>query len=135
MRPSLRLAIGFPGCLCASAIALLFATGCSRSAGERCQVNSDCASGLVCSIENSTGNGICKSTTGSTFTDAALGSDAPLSSGPEVQVEVDAQPDAEQSPADAQASVDAEAVKTPDATVRLDGTAVDTISVDTVTID
>jgi hypothetical protein len=141
MRPSSRLVIGFPGCLCASAIALLFATGCGRSAGERCQVKSDCASGLICEIKNSTGNGICTSNTGSSLPDAATGPDAPLSSGPEVQAEdvqvedAQVQIDAQQSPADAQASVDAEAVKTPDAAVRLDGTAVDLSSVDTGSID
>jgi hypothetical protein len=105
--------LGFSGCFCASAIALLFAGGCGQSEGERCQVNSDCASGLTC-FEGSTGNGLCKSGSGTTLNDAAAGVDAPVSSGPETQAEIDAEP-----------SVDVEPVSGLDATASVDTGAID----------
>jgi hypothetical protein len=53
---------------------VLFA-GCSQGEGDRCQINSDCASGLFCAPTGSPGNGICQNsnpgTGGSTGQDAA----------------------------------------------------------------
>ena len=40
------------------ALALLLAGGCGQNEGGRCQISSDCASGLVCS--DSSGNGVCR---------------------------------------------------------------------------
>jgi hypothetical protein len=100
---------------------LLFASGCGQSEGERCQVNSDCASGLTCE-DRREGSGICKSSHGTTVADAAV--DAPVTSDPEVQLEIDVQ-----------ASEDAEPVSVPDATSALDTVTVDATSVDTGAID
>jgi hypothetical protein len=111
-RPVLRPVLGFRGCLGAAAIALLFASGCGQPAGGRCQIDSDCASGLVCS-NGSTGNGICNSPTAGTLTDAAASADAPVSSGPETQAEIDAEPAMDAEPAsglDATAAVDTGAI-------------------------
>jgi hypothetical protein len=61
-----------------SALALLFwlPAGCGQSEGGRCQITSDCASGLVC-MENSSGNGRCRKpgSQGSGGSDAAAGGD------------------------------------------------------------
>ena len=52
------------------ACCLLFVGSCSQGEGGRCQINSDCASGLTCS--DTTGNGICRSNVSNPATDAAL---------------------------------------------------------------
>lgn len=41
------------------AVVLWLAPGCGQDEGDRCQVVSDCASGLVC-LGGETGNGICR---------------------------------------------------------------------------
>ena len=100
---SMRRIFGSPTFLLGPAIALFLASGCSRGEGERCQVNSDCASGLTCPA-GSTGNGICKPANGSTLgTDAAAADDTAPISGPEVEP-----------------TVDAESTTLPDATVAID---------------
>jgi hypothetical protein len=114
VRSNFRPQLGFSACLRAAAIALLFASGCGQSEGERCQVNSDCASGLTCE-DRREGNGICKSSHGTTVTDAAVDASVPES--------------------DVQASVDAEPVSVSDATSALDTATVDAMSVDTGAID
>jgi hypothetical protein len=47
--------------------------GCSQGEGDRCEINSDCASGLFCSPTGSPHNGVCKPsvTGGSPSQDAA----------------------------------------------------------------
>ena len=45
-------------CLLGLTVFLLFSAACGQNEGGRCQVNSDCASGLVCK-EGTTGNGTC----------------------------------------------------------------------------
>jgi hypothetical protein len=63
-------------CLPGLALSLLFAGGCGQNEGGRCQINSDCASGLVCS--DNSGNGRCVPTLGTTGgADAAIANDAP----------------------------------------------------------
>jgi len=47
--------------LCAFAGAFVLCVGCKQGDGDRCQVDSDCGSGLVCRQTGSPGNGICKS--------------------------------------------------------------------------
>jgi hypothetical protein len=47
-------------CLLGVAASLFFATGCDQGEGDRCQIDSDCASGLRCS-DGQTGNGTCVS--------------------------------------------------------------------------
>jgi len=87
-QPTMRRIPGLPYCLVGlMAVFLLFA-GCGQGEGGRCQINSDCSSGLTCS-EVTGGNGICKSSSaGPSTSDAApakdLGEDAPVTSGLEV---------------------------------------------------
>ena len=83
-----------------------FAAGCSQGEGGRCQITSDCASGLVCTGSNSQGNGTC-SKVASTVNDAAVASaeDAPTSGAPDATAQaVDSEPEG----IDAQPTVDAE---------------------------
>jgi hypothetical protein len=91
----MRLFLGSRAFLLGPAIALALASGCGASEGSRCQINSDCASGLVCS-EGSTGNGVCKPSNapGATPADAAAKADASLSVGPEVEPVVEPAVDA-----------------------------------------
>ncbi len=110
-QPSMRRILGLSGCLCASAIALLLASGCGQTEGERCQINSDCADGLTCQEGTSQGNGICKSNTASpTAKDAAV-DEAPAT----VPVEP---------------SIDAGSVTALDTSVAPDTTAVDAGAID-----
>jgi hypothetical protein len=97
----MRLFLGSRAFLLGPAIALILANGCGASEGSRCQIDSDCASGLVCS-EGSTGNGTCRPShaTGTAPADAGARPDANLSTGPEVEPVVEPAVDAA-SPADA----------------------------------
>jgi len=99
----MRLFLGSRPLLLGPAIALILASGCGASEGSRCQIDSDCASGLVCS-EGSTGNGVCRTShaTGTAPADAGSRPDANLSTGPEVEPAVDAE-----SPVDLGTAVDA----------------------------
>ena len=83
--------------LCGLSCLLLLGGGCGQNDGGRCQVSSDCASGLICS-EGTTGNGKCQQpgAAGTGGHDAATTSDADFTSntGPEVpQVGPEAGPD------------------------------------------
>jgi hypothetical protein len=109
----MRRIFGFPACLGTSVLALLLAGGCGQSEGERCQINSDCSSGLYCS-EGSSGNGTCKPNVGST-TDTGVTPDVPSASGPEVEPTIDAEP-----------------ALPPDASVSIDTTVVDAGATDTM---
>ncbi len=123
----MRRILGFSGCLCASAIALLLAGGCGQSEGERCQIDSDCADGLICGGEGkSQGNGVCKS--GSSDTSGGRDAAADVSAAqPDVFVEPDP---------DADSAADASSTPAPDAGAALDTTAVDvTPAIDTGAID
>ena len=67
------------------AVVLWLAPGCGQDEGGRCQVDSDCASGLECS--DNTGNGVCRKPGATGRTDAAVpdaASDLPVS-GPETE--------------------------------------------------
>jgi hypothetical protein len=114
----MRRILGLSGYLRASAIALLFASGCAQSEGERCQINSDCADGLTCQGEGfSQGNGVCKPASSAvTGTKDAADDEAPDT----VPVEP---------------SIDAGSVSAPDVAVTPDTTSVDVTSVDTGAID
>jgi hypothetical protein len=133
--PRIARTLGFSVGLCAGAIALLAASGCNQGENERCQVNSDCAGGLVC-YDGQSGNGLCKpSNSTSLLSDAAA--DAPVTGATDTKPAVDSGvaldttgvPDVS-SPLDS-AAVDALAV---DATAS-DARPVDTTTVDTTTID
>ena len=61
---------------CALAGTLVLCAGCSQGEGDRCEIDSDCSSGLVCSPTGSPHNGVCRPTSspgsgGSTGQDAA----------------------------------------------------------------
>ena len=77
-------------CLVGLTAALLLYAACGQNEGGRCQVTSDCASGLICN--NNTGNGQCVSPNAVFSTnDAALANDAPEGqpdvSGPELGID------------------------------------------------
>jgi len=76
--------------LCGLSLLLLLGGGCGQNEGGRCQVTSDCASGLVCS-EGTTGNGVCRSpgAAGTVGQDAAasdVAADLTSTTGPEAPV-------------------------------------------------
>jgi hypothetical protein len=121
----MRRILGLSGSLCASAIALLLASGCGQTEGERCQINSDCADGLTCQGEGlSQGNGVCKPANAA----ATSGKDAAADvSAPRSDVFVAPSVDAE--------SADAPSTPSPDAAAALDTTALDVTPVDTGAID
>jgi hypothetical protein len=49
--------------LCAAAIfGGLFVSGCKQGEGDRCEVDSDCSGGLVCSFSLNRANGVCSPT-------------------------------------------------------------------------
>lgn len=85
---------------------LLAVPGCGQDEGERCQVDSDCASGLVC-VQGETGNGQCRKRGAAGTTDAGpdVATDAPVDapvSGPETPLSpADAPADARTDVADA----------------------------------
>jgi hypothetical protein len=46
-------------------------TGCKQGVGERCEITSDCVSGLTCQTGSSANNGVCVSPTSTAVVDAA----------------------------------------------------------------
>jgi hypothetical protein len=74
----------FTQLLCAAALGLTL-TGCAQDEGERCEVDSDCAAGLVCNGSLTNGNGVCaraRTNTGPTLDGGASdGSVTPVTDG------------------------------------------------------
>lgn len=66
--------------------ALLLFAACGQNEGGRCQVNSDCASGLTCS--DNSGNGVCRNPNVVVTNDAALNSDVAEDQSASISVEV-----------------------------------------------
>jgi hypothetical protein len=134
MHPSLRSLLCGLGILASFSLA----AGCSQGEGERCQITSDCASGLVCDAAGSTGNGVCRKTTTTGKNDAATepspGQDASVSTpdtepspGEDASMST---PDTEPAPVDSlPAAIDTQASAV-DA-----GGAIDTGAIDTGAID
>ena len=92
---------------CAFAGALVFCAGCSQGEGDRCEILSDCASGLTCAYTGSPHNGVCRpisSPGGGGGTVPAVVADAGDASS---AMETDAGDDGPAVEADAAASVDA----------------------------
>lgn len=117
--------LGISGYLRASAIALLFASGCAQSEGERCQINSDCADGLTCQGEGvSQGNGVCKPANSAATTGKDAAADLAV---PQSDALVAPQLDAD--------SPDAPSIPSPDASLPLDTPTLDVTPVDTGAID
>ena len=86
---------------------LVFCVGCSQGEGGRCEIDSDCASGLICSVTGSPHNGVCRpisSPGGGGGTVPAVVADAGDDSS---AMEADAGDDGPAVEADAAASVDA----------------------------
>jgi hypothetical protein len=73
--------------LCGLSLLLLLGGGCGQDKGERCQVTSDCSSGLEC-VGGPTGNGTCQLPGTTMQNDAAVARDASSddasASGPEL---------------------------------------------------
>jgi len=71
----------------------LIGMGCGQAEGERCQVDSDCNSGLTCQDRQGSSpfaeNGICRSSTASSKTDAGIKSDTSTSMTPDSSVNAD----------------------------------------------
>jgi hypothetical protein len=124
----MRRIFGSLAILLGPSLALLFASGCGQGEGGRCQISSDCASGLVC-IEGSTGNGVCKTSNAAVIShnDAAI-------SVPEVEPTADSTP-ADDGPSatdaaptsDAEPALDTEQGGAADATPTVDAGAIDTL--------
>ena len=87
-KPTMRWTLGSRTCLIG--LTAFFFTACGQNEGGRCQINSDCGSGLECR-NGLTGNGTCQYPATATTGDAALtgdiGADMPLASGSEVGAE------------------------------------------------
>jgi len=125
MRRILASAAFFVG----STIVLLFANGCGQDEGGRCQIDSDCASGLTCD-NRETGNGVCRASNGggSSAADAAAKQDASLLSGPEVESEAETAPAVDlASPVELGPELDAGTVADGGAALPSDGQAIDSL--------
>jgi hypothetical protein len=55
----MRRIFGLPTCLVGLTAGFLLFVSCGQNAGGRCQINSDCGSGLQC-IAGESGNGTCQ---------------------------------------------------------------------------
>lgn len=93
-QPTMQRIFGFLGLTAV----LLSSVACGQNEGGRCQVTSDCASGLICNEDGTTGNGKCKYPNSVAPTsDAALAKDLaedlPVVSGPEVGIDAVATPE------------------------------------------
>ena len=96
-QPSMPRLFAFGSCLPGLALFLLFAGGCGEDEGGRCQISSDCASGLTCFGGGETGNGVCRSNASGSANDAATGHDATpdlmSTAGPETEpAEIEVEP-------------------------------------------
>jgi len=84
---------------------------CGQNEGGRCQVNSDCASGLACK-EFANGNGICRLSDDTSTPDAATNDDTsgePPSSGPDLGLDTPSSSAVDLASADSE-SVDASGI-------------------------
>jgi hypothetical protein len=118
-QPPMQRILGLPTYLLGLTAALLLFAACGQNEGGRCQVNSDCASGLKCN--STTGNGICVSqNTVPSNNDAAP--DLSVMSGPEVGIDTEVT-----------STIDADTLDT--GAVTLDTGAVDSGSLDSTGLD
>jgi hypothetical protein len=90
MQATYRAAVGLSGLVLLS----LLAAGCGQNEGGRCQIDSDCASGLTCE-QGSTGNGKCRNPN-NVVRDAAP--ELTSNAGPEVSETAEVQPDTASGP-------------------------------------
>jgi hypothetical protein len=68
-QPTMRCILGLRTCLLGLAAVLFLFAACGQNEGGRCQINSDCASGLTCS--DTGGNGVCQNPNAVVVVDAA----------------------------------------------------------------
>lgn len=108
-----RAKVIFPFLCCLFSLSTL--PSCKQGEGERCEINSDCGSGLICDVSVGGGssngvNGICRSSTSSTTTppDASVRRDSAITLdtkadrlGMETSMSVDSHFNLETSPPDA----------------------------------
>ena len=84
---TMRCILGLRSCLLGLTAVFLVFAACGQNEGGRCQINSDCGSGLTCQ-NGSSGNGQCvSSSTVVTNNDAA--SDMSVAAGPEVGIDAE----------------------------------------------
>lgn len=114
-QPTMRRIFGLPSCLVGLTAGFLFLAACGQNEGGRCQIDSDCASGLECS--DTSGNGTCRKKGSVVTSDAAP--DMSVAAVPEVGPDM---------------GPDTATVSAMDAEP-LDAESVDTQSVDTGVID
>jgi hypothetical protein len=114
---------------CLLGLTAFFFTACGQNEGGRCQINSDCGSGLEC-INGQTGNGTCQYPATATTSDAALtsdlGADMPVASDPEVDAEAEVIPATDGTEIDTTEN---------DAGAVLDGTESDVTAIDAGAVD
>ena len=79
-QPSMQRMCAPRSCLPGLVLTLAIMASCGQNDGGRCQINSDCGSGLIC-MDGQSGNGVCKpaSTSATGTNDAAMSSDAAMS--------------------------------------------------------
>jgi len=58
-QPTMQRIFGLPTCLVGLTAGFLLFAACGQNEGGRCQINSDCASGLECK-DGTSGNGVCR---------------------------------------------------------------------------
>jgi hypothetical protein len=80
---SMQRTFAFGSWLIGLATILWLVPGCGQNEGGRCQVDSDCASGLFCRDGN-TGNGVCEARGTTGAADAAPGPDAAPDAAPDL---------------------------------------------------
>jgi len=73
-QPTMRRIFGLPSCLVGLTASLLYFAACGQNEGGRCQIDSDCASGLECK-DGTSGNGVCRKKGTVVTSDAALKND------------------------------------------------------------
>ena len=85
-QPTMRRIPGLPFCLVGLTAVILSFAACGQGEGGRCQINSDCSSGLECS--DTSGNGVCRVKGAVVASDASIvkdsGDNVSVASGPEV---------------------------------------------------
>jgi len=84
-QPTMRCILGLRTCLLGLTAILLLFPACGQNEGGRCQIDSDCASGLKC--RDTSGNGVCENPASVGTTAAAP--DASVASGPEVGTDIE----------------------------------------------
>jgi hypothetical protein len=70
-QPTMQRIFGLPTCLVGLTAGFLLFAACGQNEGGRCQINSDCASGLECK-DGTSGNGVCRVKGAVVTNDAAL---------------------------------------------------------------